>query len=161
MTYSIGQVAQKTGLSAHTLRYYEKEGLLPFVKKTHSGIRTYNDEDIGWLSMIECLKMTGMSLKDIRQYIEWFSEGDSSLPNRLELFRKRKADILKEMETLKTILGKVEFKIRLYEEAVKLGSLDLAMQSQTIQKLRKKLFGNPHFIPTRNDDAERLSASAD
>ena len=55
MGYSSGQVAEKMGLTAHTLRYYEKEGLLPFVKKTGSGLRIFSDEDIGWLQMIECL----------------------------------------------------------------------------------------------------------
>ena len=63
MKYSIGQVAKKTGLTAHTLRYYEKEGLLPFVQKTGSGLRVFSDTDIGWLEMIECLKGVVMSLK--------------------------------------------------------------------------------------------------
>ena len=64
MRYSIGQVAQKMGLTAHTLRYYDKEGLLPFVKKNSSGLRMFSDEDIDWLVVIECLKGTGMQLKD-------------------------------------------------------------------------------------------------
>ncbi len=74
LSYSIGQVAQKTGLSAYTLRYYEKEGLLPFVKKSDSGMRVYTDSDIAWLSMIECLKATGMPIKEIRLYIKWYSD---------------------------------------------------------------------------------------
>ena len=69
MGYSIGQVAKKTGLTAHTLRYYEKEGLLPFVQKSGSGLRVFSDNDLDWLAMIECLKETGMSLKGIKQYI--------------------------------------------------------------------------------------------
>lgn len=56
MGYSIGQVARKTGLTTHTLRYYEKEGLLPFVRKNSSGLRVFSDNDLGWLAMIECLK---------------------------------------------------------------------------------------------------------
>ena len=67
MRYSIGQVAKISGLTAHTLRFYEKEGLLPFVQKTSSGLRVFSDNDIGWLEMIECLKGVGMPLKDIKQ----------------------------------------------------------------------------------------------
>ena len=85
MGYSIGQVSQKMGLTAHTLRYYEKEGLLPFVKKNGAGLRVFSDNDLGWLELIECLKGTGMTLKGIKQYIDWFQEGDSTLKQRLEM----------------------------------------------------------------------------
>ena len=70
MRYSIGQVAKKLGLTAHTLRYYDKEGLLPFVRKGSSGARVFEDEDVDWLIIIECLKGTGMQLKDIKKYME-------------------------------------------------------------------------------------------
>lgn len=145
--YSIGQVSEKTGLSSYTLRYYEKEGLLPFVKKNPSGIRIYSDDDISWLSMIECLKATGLSLREIRRYIIWYNEGDATLLKRLALFRKRREAVLQEFETLKTILGKVEFKIRLYEEAVKAGSLEAVNNTEKINKLREELYGDPHFFP--------------
>lgn len=146
-TYSIGQVAKKTGLSAYTLRYYEKEKLLPFVKKNASGIRRYTEEDINWLSMIECLKATGMPIKEIRAYIKWYNEGDGTLEKRLALFRHRRAVVLKEQEALRKILGKVEFKIRLYEEAVKAGSLEAVSNTKTINELRAKLFGDPQYFP--------------
>lgn len=70
MRYSIGQVAKKLGLTAHTLRYYDKEGLLPFVRKGSSGARVFEDEDVDWLIIIECLKGTGMQLKDIKKYLD-------------------------------------------------------------------------------------------
>lgn len=65
MGFSIGEVVKKTGLSAHTLRYYEKEGLLPFVTKSSSGLRVYTESDLGWLTMIECLKSSGLQIKEI------------------------------------------------------------------------------------------------
>jgi len=147
MSYSIGQVAEKTGLSTYTLRYYEKEGLLPFVQKNASGLRVYNEDDINWLSMIECLKATGMPIKEIRQYIELYKEGDSSLSKRLELFRKRKETVAQEIEKLQKILGKVEFKIRLYEKAVEAGSLEAVSQTEEIRQLRDELFGDPNYFP--------------
>ena len=101
MGYSIGQVAKKTGLGVHTLRYYEKEGLLPFVRKSGSGLRIYSDSDIGWLGMIECLKGTRMTLKGIKQYIDWYIEGDSTLEQRLEMFKRQKVKLQSNKETAK------------------------------------------------------------
>lgn len=128
MYYSIGQVAAKTGLTVHTLRYYEKEGLLPFVRKSSSGLRMFSDADLGWLSLIECLKETGMSLKGIKQYIDWFREGDSTLPQRLEMFKQQQLKILAQIEQFKKYLQKIDYKVSLYEEAVKLGSFEKALK---------------------------------
>lgn len=128
MYYSIGQVAAKTGLTVHTLRYYEKEGLLPFVRKSSSGLRMFSDNDLSWLSLIECLKETGMSLKGIKQYIDWFREGDSTLPQRLEMFKQQQLKVLAQIEQFQKYLQKIDYKVRLYEEAVKLGSLDKALK---------------------------------
>jgi len=131
MGYSIGQVAQKTGLTTHTLRYYEKEGLLPFVRKNSSGLRVFSDNDLGWLAMIECLKETGMPLKGIKQYIDWFEEGDSTLPQRLEMFCSQKEKIEGQIALFQKHLAKIEYKISLYQEAVQLGSLDKAIAKKT------------------------------
>lgn len=143
MSYSIGEVVKKTGLSAHTLRYYEKEGLLPFVEKNGSGMRAYSDMDLKWLTMIECLKDSGLQIKEIRQYIDWFREGDSTLQQRLELFQVRRKAVEKEIKRLQTVLNKVRFKEILYKEAVKLGSLDAASSEKRLQNLKKKLFESP------------------
>ncbi len=128
MYYSIGQVAAKTGLTVHTLRYYEKEGLLPFVHKSSSGLRMFSDNDLGWLSIIECLKETGMPLKGIKQYIDWFREGDSTLPQRLEMFKQQQLKILTQIEQFQKYLQKIDYKVSLYEEAVKLGSFEKALK---------------------------------
>lgn len=128
MYYSIGQVAAKTGLTFHTLRYYEKEGLLPFVRKSSSGLRMFSDDDLGWLSLIECLKETGMSLKGIKQYIDWFREGDSTLPQRLEMFKQQQLKVLAQIEQFQKYLQKIDYKVSLYEEAVKLGSFEKALK---------------------------------
>ena len=140
MGYSIGQVAQKTGLSTHTLRYYEKEGLLPFVKKSGSGLRIFSDSDLGWLAMIECLKETGMPLKGIKQYIDRFIEGDSTLQNRLDMFRAQKTHIEEQIAQLQKHMEKINYKIKLYEEAVKKGSLDIASANKRLREERNRLF---------------------
>ena len=141
--YSIGEVVKQTGLSAHTLRYYEKEGLLPFVTKNSSGLRVYTTNDLGWLSMIECLKDSGLQIKEIRQYIEWFRQGDSTLQQRLELFQNRRKALEAEMARMQTVMNKITFKETLYTTALELGSLAAADEDKTIMRLKKKLFDSP------------------
>lgn len=142
-SFSIGDVVKQTGLSAHTLRYYEKEGLLPFVTKNRSGQRIYATSDLQWLSMIECLKDSGLQIKEIRQYIEWFRQGDSTLQQRLGLFQKRKKILEAEMARMQIVMNKITFKEILYAEALKLGSLDAANEKLNIKRLKKKLFDAP------------------
>lgn len=132
MYYSIGQVAAQTGLTVHTLRYYEKEGLLPFVRKSSSGLRMFSDNDLAWLSIIECLKETGMPLKGIKQYIDWFREGDATLPQRLEMFKQQQVKVLTQIEQFQKYLQKIDYKVRLYEEAVKQGSFEKALKKISV-----------------------------
>lgn len=70
MVYTVGEMAKLLGVAASTLRYYDKEGLLPFVERSSGGIRMFRESDIEWLQVIGCMKKAGMSIKDIRQYIE-------------------------------------------------------------------------------------------
>ena len=141
MGYSIGQVAKKMGLTTHTLRYYEKEGLLPFVKKSGSGLRVFSDNDLGWLTMIECLKETGMPLKGIKQYIDWFIEGDNTLRQRLEMFKAQKQKVEAQIKLFNKHLEKIDYKIRLYEEALKKGSLDKAETEKRLIQEKERIFG--------------------
>lgn len=75
MIYTVGEMAQKLGVPASTLRYYDKEGLLPFVERSSGGIRMFRENDFEWLQVIRCMKKAGMSIKDIRQYIEFSMQG--------------------------------------------------------------------------------------
>ncbi len=142
MGYSIGQAAQMTGLTAHTLRYYEKEGLLPFVKKSGSGLRVFSDSDIGWLQMIECLKGVGMPLKGIKQYIDWFIEGDSTLEKRLQMFKEQKSSLEAQMAQLQKHMNKINYKINLYSKAVEKGSLALVQNDPELLKEKERVYGN-------------------
>ena len=123
MGYTIGQVAEKTGLSVHTLRYYEKEGLLPFIKKNSAGLRVFSDSDLGWLELIECLKATGLHLKGIKQYIDWYIEGDSTLQQHIDMFKQQKIRIEQQRAELQKLFFKKKKKIELYTKAVKEGTL--------------------------------------
>ena len=94
-------MAKKMGVAPSTLRYYDKEGLLPFVERSGGGIRMFKDEEIEWLSSIECLKKTGMPIKEIKRFIDWCIEGDSTINKRLELIDRRRERVHEQMAQLK------------------------------------------------------------
>ena len=140
MGYSIGQVAEKCGISAFTLRYYDKEGLLPFVKKTPSGLRNFSDQDIELLRIIECLKGTGMQIKDIRQYIFWMMQGNSTLRERLDMFERQKERLELQIRQLTDFMDKINFKIDFYKDAVAHGDINVFDRNPELAERRKKLF---------------------
>lgn len=89
MVYTVGEMAKLLGVAASTLRYYDKEGLLPFVERSSGGIRMFRESDIEWLQVIGCMKKAGMSIKDIRQYIEMALQGDDTIDLRLAMFQRQ------------------------------------------------------------------------
>lgn len=132
--YSIGEAAEKTGLSAYTLRYYDKEGLLPMVERSSGGIRLFRESDFGWLRLIECLKASGLSIKEIKQYIDWYMEGDSTLEQRRSLFYSRKKAVEEQIAQLQKTLNAVTYKCWFYDTAVQAGSEE-AVQNMRPEEL--------------------------
>lgn len=122
MERSISEAAQEAGLTAYTLRYYDKEGLLPFVKRTSGGGRRFTDTDMSWLQLISCMKTIGMSVKEIRQYIAWCRAGDRTLQRRHDFFVAKRAETVARIAELKKSLAKFEFKINYYNEALAAGT---------------------------------------
>lgn len=122
MIYTIGEMAQKLGISASTLRYYDSEGLLPFLEHPKGKIRVFTDRDYEWLNIIECLKKTGMQLKDIRQFIHMAMQGDETIDDRLQLFLKQRENVQKQMEQLQQTLDVIDFKCWYYETAKAAGT---------------------------------------
>lgn len=124
-TYSISEVAKALNLTVYTLRYYDKEGLMPFVERTHSGIRVFKETDIDALKIIECLKATGMPIKEIKHFIDWCSDGDSTLQQRSNMFLERKAIVEAQMEELKKTMEVIEHKCLYYRTALEAGTEDI------------------------------------
>lgn len=145
MTYSIGEMAKLLGVAPSTLRYYDKEGLLPFMERTESGIRVFKDSDYQILKIIHCLKATGMQIKDIKEFINLVMQGDKSIDARLELFKKRKAELEKQMADLQETMDTVNFKCWYYETAKKAGTISVPDNMsdeelpEDIRKIRAKL----------------------
>ncbi len=122
MAYSIGDVAELLNISISTLRYYDKEGLLPLVNRTSGNIRVFDDTDIECLKMIECLKTTGMQLKDIKQFFEWCEEGDATISKRYNLFLEQKEKTEQQIALLQAALDRVNYKCEYYRLAKERGT---------------------------------------
>ena len=122
MNYSIGEVSRMFDLPASTLRYYDKEGLLPHIQRQGTGIRRFDQRTIEALRVIECLKKSGMEIKDIKQFMAWCAEGPATYGQRLELFRQQRAKVEQEMARLEKTLAMIDFKCWYYSQAVATGS---------------------------------------
>lgn len=125
MTYSIGEVSEMTNISVSTLRYYDKEGLLPLVNRTTGNIRVFDETDIECIKMIECLKTTGMPLKDIKLFFEWCEEGDSTIEKRYNLFLKQKEKTKQQIALLQNALERINFKCEFYRISKEKGTTDV------------------------------------
>jgi DNA-binding transcriptional MerR regulator len=124
-TYSISEVAKELNVTAYTLRYYDKEGLMPFVERSASGQRLFKESDIAALKVIDCLKSTGMPIKEIKTFIDWVTDGDTTLQQRFDMFMERKAIVEKQMEELKKTMELVEHKCLYYKTALEAGTEDI------------------------------------
>ena len=123
MLYTVGEMAKILGIPPSTLRYYDKEGLLPFVERSSGGIRMFSDKDHEWLKVIECLKQSGLSIKEISDFIDMAMQGDgASLTKRLALFEARKDAVKKQIENMQETLELLEFKCWYYEQAIQDGT---------------------------------------
>ena len=122
MLYTVGEMAKLLGISSSTLRYYDREGLLPFVERSRGGIRMFTDADYSTLMVIGCLKKSGLSIREIREYITMAAEGDASLPKRLELFQNRRREVEKQLRELQETLSMLEYKCWYYDTAVAAGT---------------------------------------
>ncbi len=121
--YTIGQISEMFHLPVSTLRYYDKEGLFPDLNRS-SGIRRFSEKEIETLRVIECLKKSGVEIKDIKIFMEWCSQGSSTYSQRREFFLRQKETAEKEMRKMEKVLDMIRFKCWYYEQALKDGSED-------------------------------------
>jgi DNA-binding transcriptional MerR regulator len=117
-TYTIKEFSQKLNLSPHTLRYYEKEGLLPSTKRLNNSHRIYDDSDIPWVTTICCLRSTGMSISDLKHYVELCKQGDSTVQERKQIILHQKQKLEEQLQEVKKHLELINKKINLYDEII-------------------------------------------
>ena len=113
---TIAEAAERAGISAHTIRYYERAGLLAPIERTDSGHRRFADEDIEWIVVITKLRATGMPIRRIREYAELVREGDGNELERLALLESHREEVLRRLGEVQRNLELVDYKIALYRK---------------------------------------------
>ena len=148
--YSIGEISKMFQLPISTLRYYDKEGLFPHLKRVN-GVRQFSEIEIETLRVIDCLKRSGLEIKDIKEYIALCSLGNATLKQRKAIFEKQKEEVLQEMEKLQKVLSMLNYKCWYYDQAIekndeKIGynhitktNMDNNKKLQIIKELEKEL----------------------
>jgi DNA-binding transcriptional MerR regulator len=121
-SFTIAEAAERSGLTAHTLRYYERDGLmLAPVDRAPTGHRRYSEHDLTWINLVTCLRGTGMPIRDVRRYAELVRAGDGNEHERLELLRAHRATVLAQLAEVTGHLGAIDRKIGIYVDRVETG----------------------------------------
>lgn len=140
MYYSIGEVAKTTGIAISTLRYYDREGMFPDMERSNGGIRVFSDKEISTLRVIECLKTAGMSIKEIKEFLAWCQEGDSSLKKRREMFYSRLKEVEKQIAALQQTIQTLKYKCWYYDTAIAAGTED-AVKNLPVEEIPEEIRG--------------------
>lgn len=131
MYYSIGEVANTTGIAISTLRYYDREGMFPHIGRSNGGIRVFSDVEIDTLRVIECLKSSGMSIKEIKEFLIWCQDGDNSLQKRRDMFHTRLNEVQKQIAVLQGTINTLRYKCWYYDTAAAAGTEDVVKNMAT------------------------------
>ena len=122
--YTIGDAAAKLDMPASTIRFYEKNGLIPNQQRSSDGRRLFDEDDLEWMRFVERLKVSGMPIKEIREYIQLYMEGDSTIEERRRIVYERRAAIDKQLEELQLARDFIEYKCWFYDVASESGTCD-------------------------------------
>lgn len=115
---TIAEISSKYGLSADTLRYYEKEGLIPKVNRTSGGIRDYTEEDCRWIEFVKCMRNAGLEIEVLAKYLALFQKGDSTIAQRKELLIRQRDQLAARLDDMQKTLDRLNYKIESYEHTV-------------------------------------------
>ena len=143
--YTIGQVSEMFNLPISTLRYYDKEGLFPDMER-QSGIRKFSDREVEAIRVIECLKASGLEIREIKQFMEWTTQGSATYEQRKQLFETRRKAVEEEIRQLQKTLDMLKYKCWYYETAITDGNEDRigAMLPDRLPTEIQKLYDNGH-----------------
>ena len=115
---TIAEVSRMFEISADTLRYYERIGLLPAVPRTSGGIRDYGEKDLGWIEFIKCMRGAGLPIESLIEYVALFQQGDASAQARLEILKEQRTLLRKRLEEMQATLKRLDTKIEGYEDGL-------------------------------------------
>lgn len=120
---TISEVSKKYGLTQDTLRYYERIGLIPYINRTSSGIRDYTEEACKWIEFIKCMRLAGLPIETLIEYVALDQEGDSTITARKELLVEEREKLIERIKEMQKTLERLNHKINRYEEAELTGVL--------------------------------------
>lgn len=130
MTYTISEIAQKSGISPSTLRYYDKRGLLPFVDRDKNGRRAFKDNDLNFLEVIECMKKSGLTIEQIRSFIDLCMQGDMTLHQRYDFLDHEEHTLINKIQVLQKQLDFLRYKKWYYKTSLVAGTEKIHMTKQ-------------------------------
>ena len=116
--YTIKEVAEKTNVSEHTLRFWAKSGFFPFIKRSETNVRLFDNNDLVWVKIVKCLRVVGMDTKSLKQYIELCVKGDSTIGERYKIISATKAKTQKQINSLKEQLSLLDYKENFYKNII-------------------------------------------
>lgn len=120
---TIKEVAEKYDISADTLRYYERVGMIPKVTRRPNGIRDYQESDLGWVELAICMRSAGLPIEVMIEYVKLYKEGDNTIPARLELLQEQMNALKEQKAQIESTVERLAYKISKYEEAMETGGL--------------------------------------
>lgn len=129
---NISQVSKRYGVSIDTLRYYEKEGLIPPVHRTESGLRDYTEQDCGWVEFIKCMRGAGLSIETLKEYVSLYKKGNRTLLKRKQLLIDERARLAQHIEQLQATLKRLDHKIEVYDDKI------VSCEKELLQKRKNK-----------------------
>lgn len=154
MNYTVNELSKHTGLSIYTIRYYAREGLLMEIPRNENGVRFFNEYHLVLLDMIECLKYCDMSISEIKEFLLWTKEGDSTLSQRLELFERQNTVMEQKLQQLEQAYAMVRYKRWMYTVANQAGTMQVFEEMgdsdvpEDILALQNKLVEQGHLAAT-------------
>ncbi len=115
---TISEVSKRCHISADTLRYYEKEGLLPYITRTEGGVRNYTEQDCAQIEFIKCMRSAGLSIAVLKQYFDLFARGKRTLKARRDLLAHERTQLQERLTELQNTLSRLDYKISIYDKAL-------------------------------------------
>ena len=123
--YTVKEVAQIMKISAHTVRYYDNEGLIPFVSRTQSNARMFSEYDLSWIRTVHCLRATNLSINDIKKYIELCLKGNKTIPQRAKIIFNQEKNLKEHLKQLQEQMKVLQIKKKYYTNLLKNKSKDV------------------------------------
>ncbi|NHN34517.1 MerR family transcriptional regulator [Paenibacillus agricola] len=135
MAFTIKEASERLGCSAPTIRYYEKEGLLPYIKRDKHGNRLFEQDHLDWIRLMKCFRATGMKMSLLKQMVNLALDGDSTIPQRKSILNQYKEDLFRRQSELAEALDAVNNKLSIYED-IEMGRA--SSESQLLNKMENQ-----------------------